>query len=43
MDPRVCAYVEGMKAWIRGNVHWSMVTGRYSSPSSPFAELRRQC
>ena len=40
-DPRVLGYVEGMKAWIRGNVHWSMVTGRYSSPTSPFAELRR--
>jgi hypothetical protein len=40
-DPRVLAYVEGLKAWIRGNVHWSMVTGRYSSPTSPFPELRR--
>jgi hypothetical protein len=30
-----------MKAWIRGNVRWSMVTGRYSSPTSPFPELRR--
>ena len=40
-DPRVLAYVEGMKAWIRGNVHWSLVTGRYSSPTSPFPELRR--
>ncbi|PTL83152.1 hypothetical protein [Vitiosangium sp. GDMCC 1.1324] len=41
VDPRVLSYVEGMKAWIRGNVSWSMVTGRYSSPTSPFPELRR--
>ncbi|OJT17206.1 hypothetical protein BO221_46650 [Archangium sp. Cb G35] len=41
VDPRVLSYVEGMKAWIHGNVRWSMVTGRYSSPTSPFPELRR--
>lgn len=41
VDPRVLSYVEGMKAWIHGNVRWSMVTGRYSSPTSPFSELRR--
>jgi len=41
VDPRVLSYVEGMKAWIYGNVRWSMVTGRYSSPTSPFPELRR--
>ncbi|HEX8535941.1 MAG TPA: terpene synthase family protein, partial [Cystobacter sp.] len=41
-DPRLLGYVEGLKAWIRGNVHWSLVTGRYSSPTSPFPELRRQ-
>ncbi|WP_155893427.1 terpene synthase family protein [Cystobacter fuscus] len=40
-DPRLLGYVEGLKAWIRGNVHWSLVTGRYSSPTSPFPELRR--
>ena len=40
-DPRVLGYVEGLKAWIRGNVHWSLLTGRYSSPTSPFPELRR--
>jgi hypothetical protein len=41
VDPRILSYVEGMKAWIHGNVRWSLVTGRYSSPSSPFPELRR--
>lgn len=41
VDPRVLSYVEGMKAWIHGNVRWSLVTGRYSSPTSPFPELRR--
>ncbi len=42
VDPRLLSYVEGMKAWIGGNVRWSLVTGRYSSPTSPFPELRRQ-
>lgn len=41
VDARVLAYVEGLKAWIHGNIHWSLVTGRYSSPTSPFPELRR--
>ncbi|WNG51228.1 hypothetical protein F0U60_49170 [Archangium minus] len=41
VDPRVLSYVEGMKAWIHGNVRWSLVTGRYCSPTSPFPELRR--
>ncbi|MGZ3460125.1 MAG: terpene synthase family protein [Archangium sp.] len=41
VDPRVLAYVEGMKAWVSGNVRWSLVTGRYCSPTSPFPELRR--
>ncbi len=40
-DARVAFYVDGMKAWMRGNVCWSLVTGRYCSPTSPFPELRR--
>jgi hypothetical protein len=40
-DARVAFYVEGMKAWMRGNVCWSLLTGRYCSPTSPFPELRR--
>lgn len=40
-DPRLRAYVTGMKSWMRGNVSWSLVSGRYCSPTSPFPELRR--
>lgn len=39
-DKRVRAYVHGMKAWMRGNILWSLETGRYSSVTSPFPELR---
>jgi hypothetical protein len=39
-DRRVHAYVHGMKAWMRGNILWSLETGRYSSLTSPFPELR---
>lgn len=39
-DKRVHAYVHGMKAWMRGNILWSLETGRYSSLTSPFPELR---
>jgi 5-epi-alpha-selinene synthase len=28
--PGVTAYVEGLKAWIRGNLDWSETTGRYA-------------
>lgn len=28
-DPSVAKYVEGLKAWIRGNLDWSLTTGRY--------------
>ena len=39
-DKRVHAYLHGMKAWMRGNILWSLETGRYSSVTSPFPELR---
>ena len=39
-DPRVAYYVAGMQAWMRGNVTWSQVSGRYCSRTSPFPELR---
>ncbi len=39
-DARVIAYLQGLKAWMRGNVLWSLQTGRYTSPTSPFPELR---
>jgi hypothetical protein len=28
-DPSVEKYVDGLKAWIRGNLDWSLTTGRY--------------
>ncbi len=28
-DPAVAAYVDGLKVWIRGNLDWSLITGRY--------------
>ena len=28
-DPAVARYVEGLAAWIRGNLDWSLTTGRY--------------
>ncbi|WP_315835046.1 terpene synthase family protein [Bradyrhizobium prioriisuperbiae] len=28
-DPSVRTYVDGLKAWIRGNLDWSLTTGRY--------------
>lgn len=28
-DPSVRAYIDGLKAWIRGNLDWSLTTGRY--------------
>ena len=31
-DAAVRAYVDGLKAWIRGNLEWSMMTGRYRVP-----------
>jgi hypothetical protein len=39
-DRRLSAYVRGLKAWMRGNLLWSLETGRYASPTSPFPELR---
>lgn len=35
------AYVKGMQAQMRGNHDWSLVSRRYSSPTSPFPELCR--
>ncbi|MGH8581441.1 MAG: terpene synthase family protein [Gammaproteobacteria bacterium] len=41
-DKRLHAYVHGMKAWMRGNLLWSVLTGRYRSPTSPFPEIRSE-
>jgi hypothetical protein len=29
-DPTVVHYIDGLKCWIRGNLEWSLSTGRYS-------------
>ncbi len=39
-DSRVTYYVDGMKSWMRGNVTWSLVSGRYCSCTSPFPQMR---
>lgn len=38
----VQAYVRGQRAWMRGNLQWSLATRRYEDPLSPFVELRGQ-
>lgn len=35
----VDAYLTGMKDWMRGNVEFSLASGRYRAPDSPFLEL----
>ncbi len=40
IDRRVARYVDGLKAWIRGNVDFSLGSARFRTPDSPFAELR---
>lgn len=35
----VDAYLTGMKDWMRGNVAFSLESGRYRAPDSPFLEL----
>ena len=39
-DVRVARYVASQRAWMGGNLLWSLASGRYADPSSPFAELR---
>ncbi len=41
LDAPLRSYVEGMKAWMRGNLDFSMTSRRYTSVDSPFPELRR--
>jgi hypothetical protein len=42
IDAKVEAYIHGQKAWMRGNLIWSLATGRYASQDSPFPELRTE-
>ena len=35
------AYTDAQRAWMRGNVEWSVQTGRYAAPDALFEDLRR--
>lgn len=39
-DARLNHYLAGQRAWMFGNLQWSLETGRYADPESPFIELR---
>jgi 5-epi-alpha-selinene synthase len=39
-DARLNRYLAGQRAWMFGNLRWSLETGRYADPESPFIELR---
>ncbi|WP_437759006.1 terpene synthase family protein [Sorangium sp. So ce1389] len=41
VDGALRRFVAGMSAWIEGSADWQMMSGRYSSPTSPFVELVR--
>ena len=40
-DADLRRYISGNYMWIAASYHWHFATGRYASPTSPFAELRR--
>ena len=40
LDEQLLAYIEGMKAWMVGNVAFSLASSRYRAADSPFMELR---
>ncbi len=37
---RLHRYLAGQRAWMSGNLLWSLATGRYADEQSPFPELR---
>jgi hypothetical protein len=39
-DPVLTAFIAGMLVWIEASADWELHSGRYCSPTSPFAELR---
>ena len=41
VDGWLAHYVAGMGSLMRGNLDWSLASRRYTSPTSPFPELRR--
>lgn len=40
LTPAVRQYLGGMKAWMRGNLDFSLTSQRYTAADSPFPELR---
>jgi hypothetical protein len=40
-DGDLCQYIRGNYTWIAASYHWHFATGRYTSKTSPFKELRR--
>ena len=36
----ITRFSHGQRAWMRANLEWSLRTGRYRDPNSPFPELR---
>jgi 5-epi-alpha-selinene synthase len=40
IDARINHYLAAQRAWMIGNLCWSLETGRYADPESPFIELR---
>ena len=41
MDKNVARYLDSQRAWMVGNLTWSLAAGRYMDPQSPFVELRK--
>ncbi len=41
VDSAVVRYIDGLKAWIRGNIDFSLASARFHAADSPFLELRR--
>jgi len=39
-DARVARYLASQRAWMGGNLLWSLASGRYADSASPFPELR---
>lgn len=39
-NARVDRYLASQRAWMGGNLLWSLASGRYADPESPFVELR---
>ncbi|XXY48147.1 hypothetical protein WME91_49925 [Sorangium sp. So ce269] len=41
VDGALRRFIAGMASWIEGSADWHIMSGRYSSPTSPFPELVR--